>query len=63
MLPGFRSVPLNDVAALRDAVGERTAAVLIEPIQGESGVYPVSEEALLAARAGLRRGRGAADPR
>ena len=50
MLPGFRSVPLNDVAALRDAVGERTAAVLIEPIQGESGVYPVSEEALLAAR-------------
>jgi predicted acetylornithine/succinylornithine family transaminase len=50
MLPGFRSVPLNDVAALREAVGERTAAVLIEPIQGESGVYPVSDEALLAAR-------------
>jgi predicted acetylornithine/succinylornithine family transaminase len=50
MLPGFRSVPLNDAAALRDAVGESTAAVLIEPIQGESGVYPVTEEALLAAR-------------
>jgi predicted acetylornithine/succinylornithine family transaminase len=50
MLPGFRSVPLNDVGALRDAVDENTAAVLIEPIQGESGVYPVSEEALLAAR-------------
>ncbi|HEX5761565.1 MAG TPA: acetylornithine/succinylornithine family transaminase [Solirubrobacterales bacterium] len=50
MLPGFRSVQLNDVRALRDAVGERTAAVLIEPIQGEAGVYPVSEEALLAAR-------------
>jgi acetylornithine/succinyldiaminopimelate/putrescine aminotransferase len=50
MLPGFRSVPLNDVAALREAVGKSTAAVLIEPIQGESGVYPVSEEALLAAR-------------
>jgi acetylornithine/N-succinyldiaminopimelate aminotransferase len=50
MLPGFRSVPLNDAAALRDAVGERTAAVMIEPIQGESGVYPVGEEALLAAR-------------
>ena len=50
MLPGFRSVPLNDAAALREAVGERTAAVLIEPIQGEAGVYPVSEEALLAAR-------------
>jgi acetylornithine/N-succinyldiaminopimelate aminotransferase len=50
MLPGFRSVPLNDAAALREAVGERTAAVLIEPIQGESGVHPVSEEALVAAR-------------
>lgn len=50
MLPGFRSVPLNDAGALREAVGERTAAVLIEPIQGEAGVYPVSEEALLAAR-------------
>ncbi|HWB69309.1 MAG TPA: aspartate aminotransferase family protein [Solirubrobacterales bacterium] len=50
MLPGFLSVPLNDAAAVREAVGERTAAVLIEPIQGESGVYPVGEEALLAAR-------------
>ena len=50
MLPGFRSVPLNDADALREAVGERTAAVLIEPIQGESGVYPVADEALLAAR-------------
>jgi predicted acetylornithine/succinylornithine family transaminase len=50
MLPGFRAVPRNDAAALREAVGERTAAVLIEPIQGEAGVWPVSEEALLAAR-------------
>jgi acetylornithine/N-succinyldiaminopimelate aminotransferase len=50
MLPGFHSVPLNDIGALREAVYEDTAAVMIEPIQGESGVYPVSEEALLAAR-------------
>jgi acetylornithine/N-succinyldiaminopimelate aminotransferase len=50
MLPGFRSVPHNDAAALREAVGERTAAVLIEPIQGEAGVYVTSEEALMAAR-------------
>jgi len=50
MLPGFRSVPLNDAGALRDAVYENTAAVLIEPIQGEAGVYPVTDEALLAAR-------------
>jgi predicted acetylornithine/succinylornithine family transaminase len=50
MLPGFRSVPRNDAEALRAAVGENTAAVLIEPIQGEAGVYPTSEEALQAAR-------------
>jgi acetylornithine/N-succinyldiaminopimelate aminotransferase len=50
MLAGFRSVPRNDAAALRAAVGERTAAVLIEPIQGESGINPISDEALLAAR-------------
>jgi len=50
MLPGFRSVPFNDAGALCGAVGENTAAVLIEPIQGEAGVYPLSDEALLAAR-------------
>lgn len=50
MLPGFRSVPFDDAAALRGAVNENTAAVLIEPIQGEAGVFPVSEETLLAAR-------------
>jgi acetylornithine/succinyldiaminopimelate/putrescine aminotransferase len=50
MLPGFRSVPFNDGEALREAVGERTAAVLIEPIQGESGIYPLGEETLVAAR-------------
>jgi len=50
MLPGFRSVPFDDAGALCDAVDEETAAVLIEPIQGESGVYPLAEETLLAAR-------------
>jgi len=50
MLPGFRAVPFDDGDALREAVGERTAAVLIEPIQGESGIYPLSDETLLAAR-------------
>ncbi len=50
MLPGFRSVPFDDAGALRDAVCESTAAVMIEPIQGEAGVYPLSEETLLVAR-------------
>jgi predicted acetylornithine/succinylornithine family transaminase len=50
MLPGFRSVPFDDAAALRAAVGGSTAAVLIEPIQGEAGIYPLRDETLLAAR-------------
>ncbi|WP_052849244.1 ornithine--oxo-acid transaminase [Streptomyces avicenniae] len=36
--PGFRVVPYNDLAALTAAVDDSTAAVLIEPIQGEAGV-------------------------
>ncbi|HKG36135.1 MAG TPA: acetylornithine/succinylornithine family transaminase [Solirubrobacterales bacterium] len=50
MLPGFRSVPFDDAGALREAVGESTAAIFLEPIQGESGVYPLSEGTLTAAR-------------
>ncbi|WP_078854119.1 ornithine--oxo-acid transaminase [Streptomyces sp. NRRL F-5135] len=36
--PGFRVVPYNDLGALEAAVDETTAAVLVEPIQGEAGV-------------------------
>src|SRR5438105_186377 len=50
LLPGFRVVPPTP-EALAAAVEERTAAVLLEPIQGESGVNVLSEECLLAARA------------
>lgn len=50
MLPGFRSVAGDDPVALRAAVGEDTAAVLVEPIQGEAGVFPIADEVLLAAR-------------
>jgi ornithine--oxo-acid transaminase len=37
--PGFRIVRYGDLEALRDAVDETTVAVLLEPIQGEAGVY------------------------
>jgi acetylornithine/N-succinyldiaminopimelate aminotransferase len=47
---GFVAVPRDDAAALRSAVGDATAAVMIEPIQGEAGIVPISEEVLLAAR-------------
>jgi predicted acetylornithine/succinylornithine family transaminase len=50
MLPGFRSVPFDDPAALQAAVDESTAAVLIEAIQGESGIFPLGDETLRAAR-------------
>ncbi|HLH66520.1 MAG TPA: aspartate aminotransferase family protein [Solirubrobacteraceae bacterium] len=49
LVPGFMAVD-KDPAALEAAVGEDTAAVLVEPIQGESGILPVSEELLAAAR-------------
>ncbi|GAB6063576.1 acetylornithine transaminase [Deferrisoma palaeochoriense] len=41
--PGFTYVPYDDLAALEEAVGPRTAAVLLEPIQGEGGVRVPSE--------------------
>ena len=45
---GFRYCPYNDDAALDEAIGERTCAVLVEPIQGEGGVVP-AEDGFLAA--------------
>jgi ornithine--oxo-acid transaminase len=36
--PGFRAVPFGDIAAVERAITSRTAAVLVEPIQGEAGV-------------------------
>jgi predicted acetylornithine/succinylornithine family transaminase len=50
LVPGFVVVPRDDAAALEDAVGHGTAAVFIEPIQGESGVHPIDPLVLLAAR-------------
>jgi predicted acetylornithine/succinylornithine family transaminase len=50
LVPGFRAVPRDDPEALAAAVGDTTAAVLLEPVQGETGVWPISEQMLLAAR-------------
>jgi len=38
LLPGFKYVPFNDIAAFKKAITKKTCAVLIEPIQGEGGV-------------------------
>jgi acetylornithine/N-succinyldiaminopimelate aminotransferase len=50
LVPGFVVVPRDDASALEDAIGHRTAAVFIEPIQGESGIHPIDPVILLAAR-------------
>jgi predicted acetylornithine/succinylornithine family transaminase len=49
LVPGFRAVEPTP-EALAEAVDERTAAVLLEPIQGESGVHVLGEDVLRAAR-------------
>jgi acetylornithine/N-succinyldiaminopimelate aminotransferase len=49
LVPGFVVVG-KDPEALRAAVGPQTAAVLLEPIQGESGIHPLPDEVLIAAR-------------
>ena len=46
MIPGFHYVPFNDLDALSQAVNDETCAVLLEPIQGEGGVYPADQEFL-----------------
>jgi acetylornithine/N-succinyldiaminopimelate aminotransferase len=50
LLPGVGFVPKNDIAALEQAFSERTAGMILEVIQGEGGVYPVSGEYLAKAR-------------
>jgi predicted acetylornithine/succinylornithine family transaminase len=47
---GFFHVSINDADALRTAVNDTTAAILLEPIQGESGIHPLTDEYLQAAR-------------
>ena len=47
---GFVPVPRDDPEALAAAVGAETAAVMLEPIQGESGVHPIADDVLIAAR-------------
>ncbi len=49
-LSGFTKVPINDIAAMQDAIGTNTAAVMLEPIQGEAGIVPASREYLHALR-------------
>ena len=48
---GFPKAVLNDIASVRSLVGERTVAVMLEPVQGEAGVFPATQEFMSDLRA------------
>jgi len=50
LLPGFRQLPFGDHDALRAALTEKTAAVILEPVQGEGGIVPVPDQCLKGLR-------------
>lgn len=50
LMPGVRFVNLCDEPAFEQAVGERTAGIIVETIQGEGGIYPISPQWLRRAR-------------
>ncbi len=50
LLPGVKFVPANDSAALEQAVNAQTAAIVLEWIQGEGGIYPLNVEFVRRAR-------------
>jgi acetylornithine/N-succinyldiaminopimelate aminotransferase len=54
-VPGFRKVPLNDLAQVKQAVTANTVAVMLEPIQGEAGVFVTTDAFLQGLRALTKR--------
>jgi acetylornithine/N-succinyldiaminopimelate aminotransferase len=56
-VPGFPKATLNDLTSVKALIGERTAAVMLEPVQGESGVVSATVEFLRELRALTRRHR------
>ena len=50
-VPGFKYATLNDIDSVRTLITERTVAVMLEPIQGEAGVFPAHDAFLRELRA------------
>jgi acetylornithine/N-succinyldiaminopimelate aminotransferase len=50
LLAGFNHLPSNDLNAVEKAITGQTVAILVEPVQGEGGIYPASREFLLGLR-------------
>ena len=51
LLPGFTHMPFDDIDALALAISDKTAAVLVEPVQGEGGIRPLPDQSLKDIRA------------
>ena len=51
LMPGFRQLPWGDIDALKAAMTESTAAVMLEPVQGEGGIRPLADDELREIRA------------
>lgn len=43
---GFITVPFNNISAIEESINEKTAAIMLEPIQGEGGIYPAKQKYL-----------------
>jgi len=50
LLAGFNHLPFNDLKAVEKAITDETVGILVEPVQGEGGIYPASREFLLGLR-------------
>src|SRR4051812_9031810 len=50
-VPGFKKAKLNDLASVKALINDNTVAVMLEPIQGEAGVWPASDQFLQQLRA------------
>ena len=50
LLPGFVHVPFGDHAALEAAIDDTTAAIMVEPVQGEGGIVPLPDQCLKGMR-------------
>ncbi|MDQ1901167.1 aspartate aminotransferase family protein [Paracoccus sp. WLY502] len=51
LMPGFRTLPWGDLDALKAAISDKTAAVMLEPVQGEGGIRPLPDADLRQIRA------------
>ncbi|MEF9919041.1 MAG: aspartate aminotransferase family protein, partial [Eubacterium sp.] len=50
LLPGIKHIPFNNLEALKETISDKTCAILLEPIQGEGGIYPADYDYLQAVR-------------